>query len=394
MDHYHLRRIFTTLHRSAILKGFLVTGTGDLSIGGKDLSVFCCHGGFRRFRFRARVGSDHFGAKGQAMERGSEDSCFGATGVLAALLLGVASFGFAQSIVNGGFEQPGTQGAAPAGWNLAHGTFIQDSQKRQEGQFSGKLDGVNGSATAFQDASVTPGAGYAMTGFWRNGDKTAEFDVVRAELVWLTTPGGAELEAGTAVSSGKVVSDWTPFQLGPAMAPANATGARIKLISTFGVGAFDRLTWQQTSAAVAIPAAPVAAQTPPPAGFVSPGPSTAANQTGVVSPRGAIEWSADVRAAQAVAAQTGKKVLLFVSQATDEQSRYFETVAFVDTAIRAQILQRYVPLKLDTGRDAQLLANLKLTRPGVLIIYDSSGRPVNKIEDRLSLEKLEMELGR
>src|SRR5688572_14454441 len=139
--------------------------------------------------------------------------------VRALLICSCASIAGAQTLLNGDFEDPGTQGDTPAHWTVQKGTFVCDSGKRKTGSFSAKIDGGNHDSSAYQDVTVTPGTAYVLRGVWRNGDKTAPFDVARAVVQWLNAPGGEVQGQAAAEHSGDVVSNWTNFQLGPMTAP-------------------------------------------------------------------------------------------------------------------------------------------------------------------------------
>ena len=307
---------------------------------------------------------------------------------LAALAFVVPASLAGQGLQNGDFEQPGTANAQAEGWRVTKGKLSLDPQMRRSGRFSGKLDGGNGSAAAHQDIPVSPGVGYQLSGLWRNGDRIADFDVVRVELVWLREPGGAELSKAGQVDSGRVVSDWAAFTLGPLTAPPAARAARIRLISVFGIAAFDRLAWTEVDAGSSVspspsPTPPSSVHTPDTDGAPEK-PTAAPPAQETVSPQ--IQWFTDVPTGRVVAARSGKRIMVFFYQAGDDLSSHWDRSVFSDRGVRAALAPAFVAVRLDFRMNATTAEKLKATRPGTVLFYDRDGKALGRIEDHVSAE--------
>jgi hypothetical protein len=303
---------------------------------------------------------------------------------LVALLPGALT---GQGLQNGDFEQPGSANAQPDGWTVTKGKLTLDPQMRRSGRFSGRLDGGSGPGGAYQDIAVTPGRGYQLSGLWRNGDRIAEFDIARVELVWLAAPGGKEVSRGGQVDSGKVVSDWTPFQLGPFVAPASAGAARIRLVSTFGIAAFDQLTLKEVDADTVPKTAPpnsiAAGSAPRNDSPTSPSTGTSAPPE-VAAPQ--IQWFTDIPTGQVVAARTGKRIMVFFYQTGEDLSAYWDRAIFSDRAVCAALSPAYVAIRLDYRLNSAMAERLNAGKPGTLLFYGRDGKAIRKLEDHMSAE--------
>ena len=297
-------------------------------------------------------------------------------------ILTVAAGTSAEGLENSDFEQPGTQGSTPTGWQLITGNGFEDSQKHHGGQYAFKIDGGSGSAAAFQDVTVTPGAAYQISGYWRNGDKTADFDVARVEVLWYAAPGHNELSSAGNVNSGAVVSDWTPFRLGPLVAPPSAGAARIRLMSSFGIAAFDDIKWEQTEAPAggSTPAATPAAEPAKPA--ATPAPATPTQLT----------WHTDIPSGQKAAAASGSKTLLFFASPGNDLSDYFEKVVLADSIIQGILSKNYACIRLDYGQNAEIAKRLQATQAGMIILYDAQGQSARGVTEKVSVEKFQRDL--
>lgn len=260
--------------------------------------------------------------------------------LLAAAVLALPATISAQELQNGDFELPGAPDAPPAGWTIAKGTFVCDAGRHKTGKFSGKIDGGDRDSAVYQDIPVVPGTSYVLTGVWRNGDKTAPFDVARATIKWLSAPGGEELAEAANVNSGEVVSEWTPFKAGPVTAPAGAGAARIRLAATFNTAGFDALKWENSSEA-AVPAAPAAKASAAAGPGVVNATVSVNDMPMMAGPRGekqaasspgmpplsagskgsdaSLIWVSDLAAGYSAAAQNHRKVLLFFAGKTTKR---------------------------------------------------------------------------
>ena len=337
------------------------------------------------------------------------------------------SAGFCQELQNGDFESPGSQGGTPAGWTITKGTFVCDGQKHKGGKFSGKIDGGDHDSAVYQDLAVTPGASYVLSGVWRNGDKTAAFDVARVTVNWLAELGAGTVgDAGTQ-TSGEVVSEWTPFQIGPVTVPPGAKAVRIRLASTFNTAAFDDLKWEKAGAAgsasgkkesssgktaavkatdmpllassrqnakpqeIAPPDTSARQVTASATSAASPAGSGSANENSAAR-EGSLVWMHDAAEGYRAAAGKGKKVLLFFSSDGDTNSDYFTKKVFTDPGIQMLIASDYVPVKLDFSKDSTIAQKLRIKAPGTVVLYNDEGAALAMITDQVSLLAIERTL--
>ncbi|MGI8907370.1 MAG: hypothetical protein ACR2IE_12870 [Candidatus Sumerlaeaceae bacterium] len=302
-----------------------------------------------------------------------------------------------QSLLNGDFETNASPGGASSGWIVEKGTFVSDNQKHNGGLFSGKINGGERDSSVYQDVAVVPGSSYVLSGVWRNGDKTAPFDVARVALSWLNAPAGTVLQNGPDVNSGDVVSNWTPFRLGPVGAPAGAGSVRIRLSATFNTAAFDDLKWEMAPAVTPR----VISTDVPSSGTVH----AAASQTMIERPASATEaslvpqtegsaivWVKDVVAGYRAAAMHGRKVLLFLCGEQNAVTRYFDQDVFTDSAVQTIIATDYIPIRLDFNANADLAKRLHIAAPGTVVIYDASGTAREVIHDQVSVAAFEKSL--
>jgi hypothetical protein len=304
------------------------------------------------------------------------------------VFIGVTLPAMAQ-LQNADFEVPGQGGAEPQGWTVTQGKFMQDDKIHSNGRFAGKLDGLDGPAGAYQDVAVDAGKAYALTGKWRNGDKTADFDVVTASISWLDQLGGNQVGKGVSKDSGPVVGNWTPFQVS-GIAPADAHAARITLKSRFGVGAFDNLSWGETDAASV--QAPAASSVPPklPAalnGNAIAGPAPAASSGGAAQ----MNWLTDLNAARQEAVSNAKPILLFFPDADSDLTSHFESQVFTNPAVQSAA-SRYVLVRLPFVQNKDLAYQLKVFRSGSIVTYDNKGTFKALIQDKLTADEVAAKL--
>src|SRR5215213_5639431 len=90
----------------------------------------------------------------------------------------------AAQLQNPDFEQKDASGNL-ANWTVSTGKLVADNRIKSAGQYAGKLDGGEAAAAIYQDVPVEPGKAYVFSGVWRNGDKTADFDIVSATISYL-----------------------------------------------------------------------------------------------------------------------------------------------------------------------------------------------------------------
>jgi len=123
---------------------------------------------------------------------------------------------------NGGFEQGTSAWTAPYGT-----TFITVTDPVSSGNWAAALDGYTGVVWAYQDVDIIPGATYTLTG-WVYKDEPA-FEYARLRLEWWPP--------GIIVDSTQLTDDndfYRPMTVGPALAPTDASRARIKLMANIG----------------------------------------------------------------------------------------------------------------------------------------------------------------
>lgn len=295
--------------------------------------------------------------------------------------------GWAQ-LQNPDFELPGTVGAEPQGWTITQGKFMQDDRIHASGQFAGKLDGADGPAAVYQDVAVEPGKAYMFTGQWRNGDKTADFDVVALNISWLDKPGGAVLTAAASQDSGPLVGNWKAFQAA-AIAPPDAHAARLTLKSRFGIGAFDGLNWGETDPAVAqsiINSAPqpnqASTKTATP---TAPNTNAAARSIPPLSaaPSGnAVTWLDNLNAGRQAAASQAKPILIFFADADSQLTQYLDK-ELINSPVVASALSHYVLVRVPFAQNKDLAYQLKVFRAGSIAGYDAQGNFKLLIQDQL-----------
>lgn len=244
---------------------------------------------------------------------------------------------------------------------------------RGSGQFSGKLDGGEGVARAHQDVAVEPGQPYRFTGQWRNGDKTAEFDVVYAEVIWLDQPGGKPVAQPVGLDSGLVAGAWKPFEVPGLVAPANARGARIQLRSRFGVGAFDKLSFGpagEGTGSSAVASAPADMRRVPGGG------------SSQVAVGGSLGWHTDLATARQAASAQNKPLLVYVFDPEAENCQHLENQVMAQQEVQ-QALQNYVLLRLSPDTNRDLLYSMRIYRAGTIAVYGPEGTFRQMIQDRL-----------
>jgi hypothetical protein len=322
------------------------------------------------------------------------------------------TLGAPPELTNGDFEAPGAAGAEPQGWKVTAGKLQLDNKIHVTGEFAAKLDGGDSAAMAHQDIEVEPGKAYVLSGQWRNGDRTAEFDVVSATISWLDKVDGRERGVASEADSGAVVSNWKAFQLTPVIVPANVHAMRITLKSRFGIGAFDGLSLSETDVAAAQAAIAAAAQPKTgvtPSGRVAGGgsagvlpgvqdvavtslpgvsPQLAASQAPAEAPspavhRGSVSWLTDLNAAR----NSGKPLLLFFSDNDAELSRHIEDLLGADAALRSA-LGKFTAVRLDFVANKQVAYALKVYRAGTVLLYDAQGNCRGEITSALTASEM------
>ena len=288
-------------------------------------------------------------------------------------------------LVNGGFEAPGQARLAPTGWIVEKGTFVLDDRLRSEGRFSGRLDGGNGSATAYQDVAAKPGTAHTLSGLWRNGDRTADFDTAVVEVSWLNKPGGDPVGEPMPLDSGEVAGSWVKFATPAQLAPATAGAARITLRSKFGIAAFDDLRWARPGAdtPAAAPAGPTPAAPVKAAPAIGPaGPAAARLQQA-----GPVEFSSDLDGSRRRALAERKPLMLYFSSDT-EACRRLESQVFSDPKVAELLRSRWVCVKLDMATNRDLAFSIKVYKSGIMNFYGPDGRFVAQGESSTTAAEL------
>jgi hypothetical protein len=181
-------------------------------------------------------------------------------------------------LTNGGFEQPGTNGA-PFGWRKIGGDIYQSSSHVRTGVHSLQLRSATSSTKwAFQTVTITGGAYYAATAYARNAD--LDIDAVFLRVSWYETSDGSG-EAISSVDSAQLLdtpqSIFRTLSTGPVPAPEDAHSARIRLMlrpkgAGEAIAYFDDVSFGQTSSPTT---APTPTTTVPPDPGSTPPPVTA-----------------------------------------------------------------------------------------------------------------------
>lgn len=103
---------------------------------------------------------------------------------------------------------------------------------------------------------------------------------------------------------------------------------------------------------------------------------------------GPIKWLRDIGEAQKKAKAEDKKILLFFYSPQSANSQYLENEAFEHPAVKAAVHDEYVPLKINFVENTDLAYKLAVFKAGTINLYDSSGKGLDQISDRLSPEEL------
>ncbi|MBX7244538.1 MAG: hypothetical protein K1X53_03510 [Candidatus Sumerlaeaceae bacterium] len=108
-------------------------------------------------------------------------------------------------------------------------------------------------------------------------------------------------------------------------------------------------------------------------------PVAPAGLTGSVSSK-PISWETDMAVAQQKAAAKKQKLLLFFVSPGGENSKMIENAILGDSRVVAAVEANYVAVKLDTTKYNELARQLGVFRSGVILLYNSDGSPIKKVE--------------
>ena len=100
-----------------------------------------------------------------------------------------------------------------------------------------------------------------------------------------------------------------------------------------------------------------------------------------------IDWYYDIATAQGVAAEKGKRILVFFFKQGSVVSDSFEEL-FRDPAIRGVVNANYIPVRLEFSVHAEVAARLSIVRGGTLAWYDSTGKNLGMASDRMTATEL------
>lgn len=96
-----------------------------------------------------------------------------------------------------------------------------------------------------------------------------------------------------------------------------------------------------------------------------------------------IDWYYDIATAQGVAAEKGKRILLFFFSQNSAVSQSFEEL-FRDPAIRGVVNANYIPVRLDFSVNTGVAYRLSIFRGGTIAWYDNGGNALGMASDRMT----------
>lgn len=105
-----------------------------------------------------------------------------------------------------------------------------------------------------------------------------------------------------------------------------------------------------------------------------------------------IRWLDDINAAVAQATKEKKRIFAFFSSPEARNSQYVEQTVLPDQRVHSQVTGQYVPLKIDVQKHADLSSKLGVFRGGVIVIYNSNGAGLKKIDSVFTADQLLAEL--
>lgn len=132
------------------------------------------------------------------------------------------------------------------------------------------------------------------------------------------------------------------------------------------------------------------ARTMIPAG--TPPPLIPTESTGAAG--GPIQWAPDIQSAQDLAKTTNKKILIFFYTPESSTSSYFEKTIFEDPAVKSLINSQYVAVRVNFAENNNIAYALQVFKSGTVMTYDSTGRHLKKIDERVTPQQFVAELNK
>lgn len=145
------------------------------------------------------------------------------------------------------------------------------------------------------------------------------------------------------------------------------------------------------AAAAAANAAPAvsASAIPPPTAAITPalppGVSTPPPSVGVMGSNtataGAVEWMPSIQQAQQKAASDkSKRILIYFHSPDSQQCMKLDNEILPNPDVSQLLREKYVPVKLDLAQAQEIAHALDVFRAGTLLVYDSAGNGLKKVE--------------
>jgi len=99
-------------------------------------------------------------------------------------------------------------------------------------------------------------------------------------------------------------------------------------------------------------------------------------------PKGTLDWMNSIPAAQKIAAQQNKRILIFFFMPGSKMSDYFEQ-ALEAPPVAAVLKEKYILVRLNFMENNKLAYQLGTYRAGVINIYDPKGQPLMQFMQKI-----------
>lgn len=106
-----------------------------------------------------------------------------------------------------------------------------------------------------------------------------------------------------------------------------------------------------------------------------------------------LKWYEDIGSGQSLAVQENKKILVLFFSPQNPVSKYYEDEAFNDATVKNLVRNSFVLVKVNFVENTELAYKLGVFKAGTINIYNSQGRPLDQITDRLQPAELAAKLG-
>lgn len=215
-----------------------------------------------------------------------------------------------------------------------------------------------------EETKVLRQDGWGVSGQPSNANRwnlLGDFDFAAGEDQWVEVrKNGDTAKAIDPANYGQIYADAVEFSLTPLAQPGVATPAP---------------TNPTPGEASATGLAPLTVLTQP---------TGAATNLSEAMDTGPLNWMTDLGAAQTQGAQQNRRILLFFYTSESATSRYFEEKVFSDPEVKGALQSRYVLVRLNFAENAAVAGKLTVFKAGTVLLFDSSGNFLNKIETRLT----------